>query len=670
MHGTWTNTVGNAGFLARAGTVAFDSTTLGFIFIVNGNNTFFNFDFSTALGTPVLRMQIWFQAGFTQTIVTGGRFSIQGPGSGTANVILNSTIPGTQWFLTLVGTAQVSPFAFVDVYWSNATNPIVIPPNVNAGSGPPYFDTGWLAFDYVHASVSQDSNRNGKIDRILVGVQAAINGNFTGFVANVPGYTITGYADAGLNGTLLNVPPPIGGTISPSAVPSQEFFIYLKENSGTDTGVTPQWTITSNTTLFDSATLSKTVAIQTPPFQIVDTAPPVIGYTLAVVGTNQLFVHFSEPVVNAGGGAIALGDISFSGGPAIAPFAITPVTTAVFPANGVSEAVITLSRTLTGDDITLPVMVTVNASVRDGALLGALPAYNNMLVGSNVHRVSDIGLGPVGTGLYQPVWAKDQTIRPATPGIGYINQFDGSKWLRTDQTLTLEGNISPLTTFPANGSTTFWYDINVSSSLKSASGLWLPSFTDDTTVAGGFSGLVPTLATGNPQAQVLSEATSLSAYPRLRDFQIPSGNPKAVDGSTLNFLFSIPQGAVPLFTARVVDPTAPDWFRHITPWAFDLRTIRAQRGGVQILNNVINPDKGDLATLQYFLGTTGSVTVTVFDLSGSIVNVLVRGTQTAGEYEVTWDGRNRGRAAVTRGIYFVRIVAPGLDEIRKVLVVR
>jgi hypothetical protein len=317
-------------------------------------------------------------------------------------------------------------------------------------------------------------------------------------------------------------------------------------------------------------------------------------------------------------------------------------------------------------------MMIVNAGVNDNAFDWTIPgpAPNPILQNAAGHRISDIGLGPVGTGLYQPVWAKDQTIRPATPGVGYINQFDGSKWLRTDQTLTLEGNITPLTTFPANGSTSLWYDISVLSTLKSASGLWLPPFTDDTTVAGGFSGLVPTAVTGDPQALALSEVTSLSSYPRLRDFQIPSGNSKAVDGSTLNFLFSIPQGTSSLFTARVVDPTAPDWFRHVVPWAFDLRTIRLQRGGVQILNNVINPGRGDLATLQYFLGTAGSVTVTVFDLSGSIVNVLVRGTQTAGEYEITWDGRNRGRAAVTRGIYFVRIVAPGLDEIRKVLVVR
>jgi flagellar hook assembly protein FlgD len=64
------------------------------------------------------------------------------------------------------------------------------------------------------------------------------------------------------------------------------------------------------------------------------------------------------------------------------------------------------------------------------------------------------------------------------------------------------------------------------------------------------------------------------------------------------------------------------------------------------------------------------VTILVFDLSGSIVNVLQRGSQSPGQYTTAWDGKNRGGRSVARGIYFVRVVGPGFDEIRKVLVVR
>jgi hypothetical protein len=125
-----------------------------------------------------------------------------------------------------------------------------------------------------------------------------------------------------------------------------------------------------------------------------------------------------------------------------------------------------------------------------------------------------------------------------------------------------------------------------------------------------------------------------------------------------------------MYAARIGNPMAANWYTTVTPWIFDLRDIRTQRGGVQILKNVINPDKGEVTTLQFVQAKSGNVTATVFDLSGSIIRVLMRRNQAAGDYGVTWDGTNRSGAKVTRGIYFIRIVGPDMDEIRKVLVVR
>ena len=97
---------------------------------------------------------------------------------------------------------------------------------------------------------------------------------------------------------------------------------------------------------------------------------------------------------------------------------------------------------------------------------------------------------------------------------------------------------------------------------------------------------------------------------------------------------------------------------------------RSAAGAVSITNNVINPTAGQVAHLQYVLQKSGNVTITVFDLSGSIITVLVRGNQAAGSYTTSWDGKNRSGAPVARGIYFIRAVGPDFDEIRKVLVVR
>ncbi len=89
-----------------------------------------------------------------------------------------------------------------------------------------------------------------------------------------------------------------------------------------------------------------------------------------------------------------------------------------------------------------------------------------------------------------------------------------------------------------------------------------------------------------------------------------------------------------------------------------------------IANNVINPTAGQTAYVHYSLEKSGQVTITVFNLAGDIVNVLTRAKQGPGEYTTAWDGKNRGGRPVARGIYFIRVVGPGFDEMRKVLVVR
>jgi hypothetical protein len=336
--------------------------------------------------------------------------------------------------------------------------------------------------------------------------------------------------------------------------------------------------------------------------------------------------------------------------------------------NGTSDVILNLSRALTADDILLPVMI-ATPGIGDGLA----PAQNPILnpVG---HRISDLGLGPLSNGLFEPVWAHDQTIAgTSTAGIGMIQVggFDGSKWLRAHQNITIEGHLLTSTYVTSSTATSLFYDTNVPTTLRTSSGLWLPSFSDNTSALGGFSGLVPTASTGDSSAMPGVTQTSVPAT-NLRDFQIPGTDPRLVNNAILDFLFQVPTSTAGLlYTARVVNPTAPDWYNHITPWTLDLHDIITQRGGATILNNVIHPENGELATLQYNQPSSGPVTITVFTLSGSIVNVLTRvQSQAAGDYAVSWDGKNRGGRIVARGIYFIRIVAPGIDEIRKVLVVR
>jgi C1A family cysteine protease len=76
--------------------------------------------------------------------------------------------------------------------------------------------------------------------------------------------------------------------------------------------------------------------------------------------------------------------------------------------------------------------------------------------------------------------------------------------------------------------------------------------------------------------------------------------------------------------------------------------------------NPFNP----LTNLRYALPRAGDVAVTIHDLQGRLVRVLVRGTQAAGEHQVAWDGRDDRGKPVPSGPYLGR-VAWG-DQVRAV----
>ena len=57
-------------------------------------------------------------------------------------------------------------------------------------------------------------------------------------------------------------------------------------------------------------------------------------------------------------------------------------------------------------------------------------------------------------------------------------------------------------------------------------------------------------------------------------------------------------------------------------------------------------------------------------LDGNVVKVLQRGLKGGGTYSYYWDGTNGAGNPVTRGLYFIRVVGPDMDEMRKVMVVK
>jgi hypothetical protein len=191
--------------------------------------------------------------------------------------------------------------------------------------------------------------------------------------------------------------------------------------------------------------------------------------------------------------------------------------------------------------------------------------------------------------------------------------------------------------------------------------LWLPDFNES-----DFSGIVPFPNSGVTASSAIGDDDGSTGY---AVHTIPDSASALQNDVRFDFFYEYPLGS-DLYHGRCTDPSASDWYRRVRPWSFDLHAVREQTGRVSVLNNVINPKTGEAADLHYILEESGKLTIQVFTLAGDLVDTLYRGHRSPGEYATSWDGTNKAGDIVARGIYFIRFTGPGLDEFRKVLVVK
>jgi hypothetical protein len=658
-------------------------------------------------------------------------------------------------------TARVEMY-MVNVFYSYAKIPIALPAGVyanpyNEGSSFPnwgfHFCMYWMNLKTFIYSFTEDSDGNGKIDRIRVQATLQITTpDFTGFKTAVEGYDLD--ASRGNGGY---------DVISHSM---DSIYIYLKEKPYQDGGVTPRWRVLAGGNL----RLNEYIAVE--PFQswmiAVDTVPPKVSYALMLpVGAastrTDLFVQLAEPMVRQDGARFLTINIPSSHNPysigsdryATSRRAITtkntynteylisfnkpdgftvedlakgekyftiessqdlalPVRDLFDPGNpqypspkypknwNYDEYVIVRGnsgryidengqiKTATGSytdengnpigDGTGVALIPPNKLPPPAVLLPGAPADKYS------HRVTDVLISlppsdPTDDQYFMwPVWAKTDDSPTAVtvgsgwtpaPGIGrddeygLIWDFTGLRALR-DKNISLLGELHDDLRL-AGFLPSLFYAVSVHDSFRAGSGngpvgLWLPYFNQN-----DFSNIVPKPFTGAYQK-------SPESGPLPPRYVFSLNNSHYDRGSSVEFFFRLDGGYVPFYAARldmVRGGAIPeDWYRRIKPFSFKIMNDISQRGGVTILNNVIDPTRGERTYLEYSLNRSGRVTIQIFTLDGSLVQILQRGSQGTGTYRVSWDGRNRGGRAVARGMYFIRAVGPEFDETRKVMVVK
>jgi hypothetical protein len=631
-------------------------------------------------------------------------------------------------------------------------------PNVNFDMAvkKSYYNQNWLVADNFFYSFTEDSDGNGRIDRIRAQAAFELTGNaensFSNFSAVVDGYKVDS-SRAGTRGGYVRVDEDTSHSGLPAAVRNlmkDMIYIYLEEKDYSDTGERLTWRVERNGSLKDYATQSIEIGLpEHGTITAYDTAPPRINHALTMPGTGELYVQFSEPVDFSDPvtvDAVAAGTPRKAGtGDEDRLVPINPaytVTQLVQPAGTYPKFTVTGVRDravfaedrrsranefyaylypapkyprdwtheeyveVTGDGGASPFTVlapstgvlpwikdwtssTPENKLNNGGN-GSGPSSDpvNPPYGQDTHRVTDVLISSPPArkddpGFFAwPVWARYTSppnnaawgTGPRDTDTGIIWDFTGRKALEEqDTTLQVMRNKS-LTqdlkvTYAFNVPRELRNPPEYNTNARGSSGLWLPldpagssPLPHDT-----FMNLVP-----NYHSRYYSKSHDPSSplTSDLYNFKFWKNEPGYDSVSRLDFLFHLTGTPDDLFAARL-DPAAPGpWYHKIRPFSYDIHDITWQRGGVTILNNVINPTRGEKTYIRYELTGGGRVTIQVFTLDGNLVKVLRRESRGAGEWTDVWDGKNSGGRVVARGMYFIRIVGPDIDEIRKVMVVK
>jgi len=105
---------------------------------------------------------------------------------------------------------------------------------------------------------------------------------------------------------------------------------------------------------------------------------------------------------------------------------------------------------------------------------------------------------------------------------------------------------------------------------------------------------------------------------------------------------------------------------HLAGGAAKMVALPEDYGLSQSYPNPANP----AAQIAYQLPEAGDVRLTVYNLLGQPVRVLVQSYHEAGSYRVEWDGRNEYRQPVSSGVYFYRLESRDFSLARRMLLLR
>ncbi len=101
----------------------------------------------------------------------------------------------------------------------------------------------------------------------------------------------------------------------------------------------------------------------------------------------------------------------------------------------------------------------------------------------------------------------------------------------------------------------------------------------------------------------------------------------------------------------------------------DLYPLDILAGGITSIRAFPNPARSE-TSISYQIDHQGEVNLSVYDVRGALVRTLINGRQSAGHYQVDWNGLDNDFRAVSSGIYFVRLANGSSRSSRRVVIAR
>lgn len=233
---------------------------------------------------------------------------------------------------------------------------------------------------------------------------------------------------------------------------------------------------------------------------------------------------------------------------------------------------------------------------------------------------------------------------------------------------------------PDSGSVSSEYNAVTGSSCR----IWIPSYRSDQSAVNPIESFSEN--TNNPSGFVVNETGKKNLNFIIKKSYFNGDRIKS--GEQVSFLFALEDFEVchepkiiyrgsgasfdtssktPLFAIRLKNPAD---YSTIDLWSFRLKDMTLQRGGVTVVNNVIDASAGEEASIKVNMTETGNLNVIVMTLDGNVVQYLHHGTAVFGDHIFSWNGTTKSGKPVARGLYFIRVFGSGIDETRKVMVVK